>query len=113
MADTGDKKADETRDFRIDKTLELIDKYKTLIDKIFDTIDMDLLGGEIDKVKDSDSEKKILDKCRARRQALEEVEVLLGKIENLEATHLRTSKGEVVPSGIDENLHPSKRHSRN
>jgi hypothetical protein len=76
---------DQIKDYRKEKTLELIEKYKDLIDKTFSVADKDLLQDKIeDDGDESQTEQKFLDAIKKRRIALDEVDLMLDKIEKLE-----------------------------
>jgi hypothetical protein len=98
-----------TEDYRKEKSEQLIEKYKDLIDKTFEVVDQDKLKYEIEK-SDSESEKKYLDKIKARRQALDEITVILDKIELLEK-HSGEDTGEGEETTVTIKKHPTKRYA--
>ena len=76
---------DKIKSYRKEKTLQLIDKYKDLIDKTFSVADKDLLQDKIEQDgDDSQTEQKYLEAIKKRRIALDEVDLMLDKIEKLE-----------------------------
>lgn len=73
------------KEYRKEQSLELINKYKDLIDKTFTVADKDLLQEKIDKEgDDNETEQKYLEAIKKRRVALDEVDLMLDKIEKLE-----------------------------
>lgn len=75
----------EIKKYRQDKTVELIESYKDLIKKTFEVVDKDLLQEKIDdKVDAKQSEQNFLDAIKKRRSSLDEVDLMLDKIEKLE-----------------------------
>lgn len=67
-----------------DTTSELIDNYKDLIRKTFEVTDKDLLQEKIDNETSEESEEKYLNAIKKRRIALDEVDVMLDKVEKLQ-----------------------------
>lgn len=67
-----------------DTTYELIENYKDLIKKTFEVTDKDLLQEKIDSESDEQSEEKYLTAIKKRRIALDEVDLMLDKIEKLQ-----------------------------
>lgn len=75
----------ELKDYRKDKSMKLFEAYKDLIEKTFEVIDKDLLQEKIDDDEDEkQSEQRFLDAITKRRKALDEVDVMLDKVEKLE-----------------------------
>lgn len=110
----------DVKEYRKKKTLELVDKYKSLIEDVFRIFNDDKGSRDDDDEKDDGkqtTEQKKLEKIKKRSAALEQVEVFLNKIENLEH-HLResnneksedSSKGNVPENGF---THPTKANAR-
>lgn len=65
-------------------TETLIDNYKDLIKKTFEVTDKDLLQEKIDAESEEESEEKYLNAIKKRRIALDEVDIMLEKIDKLE-----------------------------
>lgn len=74
----------ETKKYSQTKTEELIENYKDLIDKTFEVTDKDLLQKRLDEESEEESEEKYLNAIKKRRVALDEVDLMLDKIEKLE-----------------------------
>jgi PP-loop superfamily ATP-utilizing enzyme len=107
----------EVRDYRKEKSLELIEKYKDLISKTFTVINRDILENEIKKAdegNENENEQKYLKKIKSRKQSLDEVVLMVDKIEELER---HTKEEDDIGANettvkITSNSHPSKRHAR-
>ena len=80
----GKTDTEKTKDYRKKTSLELIDKYKDLIQKTFEVADKDLLQEEIDNENENQKEQRLLEALKKRRVALDEVDIMLEKIEKLE-----------------------------
>lgn len=65
-------------------SLKLIENYKDVIEKTFDISEKDLLQGEIDDEDEKQKESRLLDALKKRRLALDEVDIILEKIEKIE-----------------------------
>lgn len=102
------KEYEETKKFRTDNTVKLIEKYKDLVNKTFEVIDKDKLQEKID-ADDSDSEQKFLDAVKKRRVALDEVGVILEKVEKLEMS-IREEKKENITT--TKPISFAKKHAR-
>lgn len=75
----------EVKEYRKEKSMKLFSAYKDLIEKTFEVIDKDLLQEKIDDDEDEkQSEQRFLDAIQKRRKALDEVDVMLDKVEKLE-----------------------------
>lgn len=95
---------DEIKKYRKDKSLKLIDKYKDLIYKTFAVADKDLLQGQIDDDEDeTQKEAKLLEALKKRRIALDEVNIMLDKIESLER-HIKSEDGEALEPIITQSF---------
>ncbi len=70
--------------YRKETTEELIENYKDLIKKTFEVTDKDLLQEKIDGADEKETEQKYLDAIKKRRVALDEIDMMLDKIEKLE-----------------------------
>ena len=79
-------KSIEIRKYRKETTEYLIKSYRDLIKKTFEIIDKDLLQTKIDGEDEKDTEQRFLDAIKKRRLALDEVDLMLDKIEKLERT---------------------------
>lgn len=110
----------DVKEYRKKKTLELIEKYKNLIDDVFNIFNEDVSIKEDSDDKDDGkqpTEQKKLEKIKKRSGALEQVEVFLNKIENLEH-HLKESnsakEGEPPNNKESDNgfTHPTKANAR-
>lgn len=109
--------AEEIKKYRQEVAVKIIKEYQNLIDKVFEITQKDLLDSEIKKAKDEESEKKYLDKIAHREKALDQIPVILDKIENIESKHLRETENETSADSTkttnNSDVHPSKRHARN
>jgi len=74
----------ESRVYLETTTLELIEKYKNVIEKTFEITDKDLLQDEIDNEDKEQKEARLLDALKKRRISLDEVDIILDKIDKLE-----------------------------
>jgi vacuolar-type H+-ATPase subunit I/STV1 len=81
----------DVQKFRKEKTLSLIDKYKSLIDDVFEIFEEDA-SGESEEDGKEETEHKKLERIKKRSTALDQVDVFLNKIESLEH-HLKASEG--------------------
>lgn len=73
------------KEYRKVNSLKLINEYRDLIEKTFTVVDKDLLQDKIDKKgDDNETEQKYLEAIKKRRVALDEVDLMLDKIEKLE-----------------------------
>lgn len=80
------EKIDEKIKYIEDTKRELIEKYKNVIEKTFDITDKDLLQTDIDNEDEKQKEQRLLDALKKRRTALDEVDIILEKIEKLESS---------------------------
>ncbi len=93
----------EIKEYRKKQSLDLIEKYKDLISKTFTVVDKDLLQGKIDSdVDENESEQKYLDAIKKRRIALDEVDLILDKIEKLERHTMPDEEVEAEKSKADQ-----------
>ena len=108
----------DVKEYRKEKTLNLIKKYKSLIDDVFKIFDENKQedSGEDDK---EETEQKKLEKIKKRSIALDQVDLFLTKIESLEH-HVKESKEsdkdsstEVKKEEKEGFLHPTKKRARN
>lgn len=76
--------AGKTKEYIDNTTSELINNYKDLIKKTFEVTDKDLLQEKIDSEDDGATEDKYLNAIKKRRVALDEVDLMLDKIDKLE-----------------------------
>ena len=90
-----EEKATESRKYLEDTTYELIQKYKNVIEKTFEITDKDLLQDEIDNEDENQKETRLLDALKKRRVSLDEVDIILEKIDKLEKR--------LIPAGEEEN----------
>ena len=92
----GKTDTEKTKEYRKKTSLELIDKYKDLIQKTFEVANKDLLQGEIDNEDDNQKEQRLLEALKKRRVAFDEVDIMLEKIEKLETsiTNIDGKEGE-------------------
>lgn len=94
----------EIEDYRKNKTIELIEKYKDLILKTFIVADKDLLQGKIEEdANETQTEQAYLDAIKKRRVALDEVDLMLDKIEKLEQQINPKSEDEKDREGMKRN----------
>jgi|GEM_PF-1515167 len=106
----------EVKKYRKEKTLELVEKYKDLIDKTFEILDKDLLQNKIDSADSGneggkETEEKYLESIKKRRMSLDEVDVMLDKIEKLEGTLFNNNQdGDEIQTTTSSN--PTKRFAR-
>jgi hypothetical protein len=108
----------DVKEYRKEKTLNLIEKYKSLIDdvfKIFDENKQEYIS-EDDK---EETEQKKLEKIKKRSVALDQVDLFLTKIESLEH-HVKESQESQKDNTTEEKkeekegyLHPTKKRARN
>lgn len=77
-------KKDSSIEYIEETSLKLIDKYKDVIEKTFEISDKDLLQEEIDDEDEKQKEGRLLDALKKRRLALDEVDIILEKIEKIE-----------------------------
>lgn len=82
----GKTDTEKTKEYRKKTSLELIDKYKDLIQKTFEVANKDLLQGEIDNEDENQKEQRLLEALKKRRVAFDEVDIMLEKIEKLETS---------------------------
>ncbi len=69
----------------IEETTEsLIEKYKDVIEKTFQITDKDLLQDEIENEDQNQKEARLLESLKKRRVSLDEVDIILDKIDKLE-----------------------------
>ena len=80
----GKTDTEKTKEYRKKTSLELIDKYKDLIQKTFEIADKDLLQDEIDNENQNQKEQRLLESLKKRRIAFDEVDIMLEKIEKIE-----------------------------
>lgn len=100
----------QIKDYRKEKTLELIEKYKDLIDKTFSVADKDLLQEKIeDDGDESQTEQKFLDAIKKRRIALDEVDLMLDKIEKLENQYSPENQNEDVSGEVNNKKNWTKK----
>ena len=92
----GKTDTEKTKEYRKKTSLELIDKYKDLIQKTFEVANKDLLQGEIDNEDENQIEQRLLEALKKRRVAFDEVDIMLEKIEKLETsiTNIDGKEGE-------------------
>lgn len=92
----GKTDTEKTKEYRKKTSLELIDKYKDLIQKTFEVANKDLLQGEIDNEDENQKEQRLLEALKKRRIAFDEVDIMLEKIEKLETsiTNIDGKEGE-------------------
>ncbi len=92
----GKTDTEKTKEYRKKTSLELIDKYKDLIQKTFEVANKDLLQGEIDNEDENQKEQRLLEALKKRRVAFDEVDIMLEKIEKLETsiTNIDGKEGE-------------------
>ena len=109
----------DVKKFRKEKTISLIEKYKGLIDNVFEIFDNNKCDSE-DEEKDV-SEQKKLERIKKRSTALEQVDVFLDRIEKLEH-HLKEDEeertdenGQKIPDTSTRQgyVHPTKRNAKN
>lgn len=101
----------EVQKYRKEKTLELVDKYKDLIEKTFEVLDKDLLQEKINHEDDKASEEKYLESIKKRRVSLDEVDLMLDKIEKLERALLDSDSAEINPTP-QVSVNPTKRFAK-
>ena len=92
----GKTDTEKTKEYRKKTSLELIDKYKDLIQKTFEVANKDLLQGEIENEDENQKEQRLLEALKKRRIAFDEVDIMLEKIEKLETsiTNIDGKEGE-------------------
>ena len=92
----GKTDTEKTKEYRKKTSLELIDKYKDLIQKTFEVANKDLLQGEIENEDENQKEQRLLEALKKRRVAFDEVDIMLEKIEKLETsiTNIDGKEGE-------------------
>lgn len=92
----GKTDTEKTKEYRKKTSLELIDKYKDLIQKTFEVANKDLLQGEINNEDENQKEQRLLEALKKRRVAFDEVDIMLEKIEKLETsiTNIDGKEGE-------------------
>ena len=92
----GKTDTEKTKEYRKKTSLELIDKYKDLIQKTFEVANKDLLQGEINNEDENQKEQRLLEALKKRRIAFDEVDIMLEKIEKLETsiTNIDGKEGE-------------------
>lgn len=89
----------ELREYVEKTTLELIEKYKNVIEKTFAIADKDLLGEVIDGEDEKDTERRMLEDLKKRRVSLDEVDLILEKIAKLEIRlNPELGKTEAIPN---------------
>jgi len=99
-------KGEEIKKYVTATSDELIDNYKDLIKKTFAVTDKDLLQDKIDS-QDEESEEKFLNAIKKRRVALDEVDLMLEKIDRLQKRLATEEDGGILPKN------PVKKHSKN
>lgn len=77
--------SDKEEKYIRETTSELIDNYKDLIKKTFEVTDKDLLQEKIDSENSEESEEKYLNAIKKRRIALDEVDLMIEKIDKLKS----------------------------
>lgn len=105
----------DVKKYRQEKTLNLIEKYKSLIDETFEVFEENKTIEEEEG--NEEAEDKKLNRIKKRSSALEQVDDFLNKIESLEH-HLKESKQteEGETQGINESKgyqHPTKVRAKN
>lgn len=92
----GKTETEKTKEYRKKTSLELIEKYKDLIQKTFEVADKDLLQEQIDNEDENQKEQRLLEALKKRRVAFDEVDIMLEKIEKLETsiTNIDGKEGE-------------------
>jgi len=107
----------DVKEYRKEKTLSLIEKYKSLIDDVFEIFDENKQEDSSEDDKEETEQKK-LEKIKKRSAALDQVDVFLIKIESLEH-HLKESKEAENDNSIEIKKeekgfqHPTKARARN
>lgn len=91
--------AEKTKEYREKTSLELIENYKDLIKKTFEVTDKDLLQEKIDSEDNKETEQKYLDAIKKRRIALDEVDIMLEKIEKIEIAIFGKSENQETEQG--------------
>lgn len=104
----GKTEAEKTKEYRKETSVELIENYKNLIEKTFKVTDKDLLEDKLNSESDKETEQKFLDAIKRRRVALDEIDVMLEKIEKLEIS-INTIDGKEAPS---ETTNPVKKFTK-
>jgi hypothetical protein len=74
----------QSRVYLEDTSVKLIDKYRDVIEKTFEICDKDLLQDEIDGEDENQKESRLLDALKKRRLSLDEVDIMLEKIDKIE-----------------------------
>lgn len=105
----GKTDAEKTKEYRKKTSLELIDNYKDLIEKTFTVTDKDLLQDKLNSESDKETEQKFLDAIKRRRVALDEIDLMLEKIEKLEIS-INAIDGKVDEENSETN--PNNKHIR-
>ena len=105
----GKTDAEKTKEYRKQTSLELIDNYKDLIEKTFTVTDKDLLQDKLNSESDKETEQKFLDAIKRRRVALDEIDLMLEKIEKLEIS-INAIDGKVDEENSETN--PNNKHIR-
>jgi hypothetical protein len=105
----GKTDAEKTKEYRKQTSLELINNYKDLIEKTFTVTDKDLLQDKLNSESDKETEQKFLDAIKRRRVALDEIDLMLDKIEKLEIS-INAIDGKVDEENSETN--PNNKHIR-
>ena len=66
----GKTDTEKTKEYRKKTSLELIDKYKDLIQKTFEVANKDLLQGEIDNEDENQKEQRLLEALKKKKGCL-------------------------------------------
>ncbi len=74
----------ESRVYLEETSVKLIDKYRDVIEKTFEICDKDLLKDEISGEDENQKESRLLDALKKRRLSLDEVDIMLEKIDKIE-----------------------------
>lgn len=93
------KTIEDIQVYRKDKSLKLITEYKDLIGKTFTIVEKDLLQETIDNEDEKETEQRYLDAIKKRRIALDEVDLMLDKIEKLEKNFNSDTEEEKTSTG--------------
>lgn len=116
MAELGKEQIEETKTYRQEKAQEILEQYKDLLEKYETVLDKDLLELEITKAgtedENQENEQKFLTKLDARKKALEKMENILDRIENLEKNHLGIIEEKIGEEKKGTVTHPTKNRSR-
>lgn len=93
-------KREDVKDYKQKKTEDLIGHYQDLIDKTLEVADRDLLQEKIDEANEKDGEEKLLNAIKRRRIALDEVGVMLEKVDELDKKLNPTNNEEPEVPGV-------------